>query len=308
MRRPVLHIAEILAWADDFHRHVGRWPRRDDGKIVGQLGLTWCAVDQALTKGHRGLPRGSSLAKLLLRHRGVRHLRYLPTVRIKQLLEWADAHHARTNDWPSCDSGPILGAPGETWMAVHAALRAGLRGLPGGSSLPRLLAQRRGVRNYQDPPRLTAKLVLRWADAYHVRTGTWPIRTSGRVLEAPEESWHAIDAAFVAGSRGLTGYGSLAQFLAKRRGVRNRKALPKLSVKAILAWAAAFYKRTGRWPRHTDGPIEGAPGETWNGVHTALCRANRGLPGGSSLYRLLRRLRRRRLATQQTRFLGRTNV
>jgi hypothetical protein len=78
----------------------------------------------------------------------------------------------------------------------------------------------------------------------------------------------------------------LARFLARRRGVRNRKALPKLSMRQIQRWMRAYYEKHGRWPRHTSGPIEGAPGETWGAVHTALVRGRRGLTGGSSLYRV----------------------
>jgi hypothetical protein len=36
-------------------------------------------------------------------------------------------------------------APGETWVAIDAALAHGHRGLPGGDSVARLLARRRGV-------------------------------------------------------------------------------------------------------------------------------------------------------------------
>ena len=56
MRRSILYVSDILRWADAFYVRMGRWPRRDDGKIEGMLGLTWCAVDQALRKGLRGLP------------------------------------------------------------------------------------------------------------------------------------------------------------------------------------------------------------------------------------------------------------
>ncbi len=296
MRRPVIHIAEILAWADEFYRHVGRWPRRDDGK-VGQLGLTWCALNVALSHGNRGLPRGLSLAKLFQRYHKARHRQYPPKLSIKQILGWADAHHGRTGRWPSIKSGSIPGVPGETWQAVQSALVVGRRGLRGGSSLAQLLARHRGVRNPQDAPRLTTKLVLRWADAYHARTGRWPLQSSGQVAEAPDETWSAIGAAFVAGSRGLGGYGSLPRFLAKRRGVRNRKALPKLRVKSILNWIAASHRRTGKWPNHTMGSIPESPRETWGGVHSALYRGNRGLPGGSSLYRLSRRLRGERMGS-----------
>ena len=43
-------------------------------------------------------------------------------------------------------SGPVLAAPGETWRLLDGYLRAGRRGLPGGSSLAKLLAGRSGTK------------------------------------------------------------------------------------------------------------------------------------------------------------------
>src|SRR5262245_25552309 len=65
---------------------------------------------------------------------------------------------------------------------------------------------------------------------------------------------------------------------------------PALTVEQILAWADAFHERRGAWPRTTSGPIPGA-GLTWGGVHHALRCGRRGLPGGDTLPRLLRRYR-----------------
>src|ERR1700687_5641703 len=70
---------------------------------------------------------------------------------------------------------------GETWKSVDHALRLGLRGLRGGSSLARLLAAEHRVRNIQDLPRLTIEQILAWADTYHARHGMWPLRHSGPV-------------------------------------------------------------------------------------------------------------------------------
>jgi hypothetical protein len=42
-------------------------------------------------------------------------------------------------------SGAIIDAPGETWSGVNAALERGNRGLPGGSSLARLIKKHLGV-------------------------------------------------------------------------------------------------------------------------------------------------------------------
>jgi hypothetical protein len=291
MRRPVIHISEILSWADAFRKKHGRWPRRDDGAVAGVVDLTWCGVDQALIKGHRGLVKGQTLARLLLEERHRRHRNYLPPFTVKKILAWVDGHRRRTGEWPHYFSGAIEGAS-ETWLAIDQALRNGSRGLPGHFSLAQLLEVCRGVRNTAHAPKLTAKHVLAWADDHKLRTSQWPTRKSGTVREALNETWAAIDAAFVAGSRGLGGYGSLARFLARRRGVRNRKALPKLGLKQIRAWAKAQHERTGRWPRHTSGAIDEAPGETWSGVNAALSRGWRGLPGGSTLHKVLKLLQR----------------
>jgi hypothetical protein len=64
---------------------------------------------------------------------------------VEQILAWADAHHAHHGSWPTERSGSGPAAPGESWKAVDSAMRQGLRGLPGGDSLARLLARERGV-------------------------------------------------------------------------------------------------------------------------------------------------------------------
>jgi hypothetical protein len=69
-----------------------------------------------------------------------------PPLTVAQILAWADEHHRRTGKWPSANSGLVAGAPGETWVALNAALYAGYRGLPGGDSLAQLLRRERGTK------------------------------------------------------------------------------------------------------------------------------------------------------------------
>jgi hypothetical protein len=64
---------------------------------------------------------------------------------VARVLGWAEAHRARAGAWPRIDSGPVPESPGETWRRIDNALRLGLRGLEGGSSLARLLERERGV-------------------------------------------------------------------------------------------------------------------------------------------------------------------
>jgi hypothetical protein len=67
----------------------------------------------------------------------------------------------------------------------------------------------------------------------HEKTGRWPIATDGRVYGAADETWMRIDNALRAGRRGLPGGDSLAKLLARHRGVRNKKALPRLNARHI---------------------------------------------------------------------------
>ena len=104
---------------------------------------------------------------------------------------------------------------------MHTALHKGQRGLPGGSTLARLLAEHRGVRNHLRLPPLKVRQILAWADAYRQRTGKWPSRYAGTIAEAPEETWAAVDAALSQGCRGLPGKGSLPQLLAEHHRGRG---------------------------------------------------------------------------------------
>ncbi len=288
--------ALVLAWADAHHGRTGRWPTHSCGPVEGAPGETWRGLDLALRAGHRSLPGGSSLARLLARERAARNRKGLAPLTVGQVLAWCDAHRGRTGAWPRHDSGPIAGAPGETWEGVDVALREGLRGLPGGSSLAQVLADGRGARNRAALPRLTEAQVLAWCDSHRGRAGEWPRHNSGPVDDAPGETWEGVNAALREGQRGLPSGSSLARLLAQERGARNQAALPRLTEAHVLAWAEAHRRRTGRLPTSRSGPVLEAPGETWCAVEHALKDGRRGLPGGSSLARLLagRRGARRR--------------
>ncbi len=280
---------EIVRWARNHFARTGEWPTQISGVIPDAPGETWKEVNHALADGRRGLPGGSSLVRLLADRVGRRNRAELEPYSIPLILAWADAHFQLTGSWPHHDSGPIAAAPGETWQAVETALSRGQRGLRGGSSLAQLLADERGVRNKARLPHLKPGEILRWCDAHRARTGQWPTQTSGPIPEAPGETWLGINHALHDGLRGLPGGSSLAQLLAEERGVRNRAALPPLSLKKIRGWARAHKERTGRLPTAHSGPIPESGGETWAAVESALRLGIRGLTGGSSLARLLGR-------------------
>lgn len=198
---------------------------------------------------------------------------------IDQVLAWAEAHRERTGYWPNWKSGRVYLAPFETWRGLNKALREGLRGLPGGSSLAKLLPKRGEKLDHRFHPRLTIEGILAWADAHRKRTGQWPTVASGPVYESPSQTWNALNTNLKMGYRGLPGGISLAQLLVERRGARSPCSLPALTIPQILTWADVFHKRTGKWPGVRSGIVEGS-GENWKGIENVLRDGGRGLSGG----------------------------
>lgn len=285
VRPPRLTAAQIVAWADAYHVVHGLWPHAMSGAVEGVPEETWRKIDSALRYGSRGLRRGSSLRKLLRAARGMRFSdRSQRLLTERQILEWADVFQKVHGFMPYLDSGPIDGAPGDTWEKIDTALRNGFRGLPGGSSLSRLLRAERGIDTHRRPL-LTISGILAWADALHKACGVWPDYDSGPVAGAPGETWKHIDLALSEGTRGLPGGLSLAKLLAARRDVRNVYA--RLSEEEIVGWAQAHIQRTGKRPHSRSGAVVEAPGEKWKALDAALTKGSRGLPGGSSIAKLL---------------------
>jgi hypothetical protein len=137
--RPNLTIDDILAWADEHHARIGRWPSARSGPVDGAVGETWAAINQALAHHRRGLFTAyPSLSALLAKHRK-RPAAAGPLLTCEQILAWAEDHHRRTGDWPNARSGPVSPSSPLTWRAVSVALRRGLRGLPARLSLRVLL-------------------------------------------------------------------------------------------------------------------------------------------------------------------------
>jgi hypothetical protein len=282
---PDLTEDRILDWADAFYAARGDWPRWDSGPIGRSGGETWFSVSTALVLGQRGFPPGGSLADFLAHHDRIGCKTDERKLSVGQIMAWAKAWRKRTGSWPSSRSGEIPWQRGLTWLDVNKLLQSGQAGLPVGTTLS-LLRSGKKLSARQAP--LTEQQILDWIDSHRKRTGRWPVSSSGRVLDAPGESWLSISLALMRGSRGLEACSSLSELVRKKSATPDPIDLPPLSVPQILAWAKAFRKRTSLWPLRLDGPIPEAPGESWMTVHRALQDGRRGLPRFNSLARLIR--------------------
>ena len=283
-----LTVKTILVWGDEHRSRTGEWPKATSGRIEGTNEL-WRNVNACLFHGRRGLKGGASLARLLSEHRGVRNMKGLPHFTIKCILSWADLYFTAHDAWPARDSGSIPGTP-DTWQRVDSALLEGIRGFKGKSSLAKLLQKYRRVRNKKNLPPLTLSEILSAAGRYHRKTGEWPNRRSRNKAAAPD-SWEAIDGALCGGLRGLPKGWTLARLLFTKRGVHCQRYPAELRVSEIIRWAKRYEKTHGRWPGLKSGLVEGTQ-HSWTGIDFALAKGRRGLPGGSSLAKLLNAYRR----------------
>ena len=281
---PELSEEKILDSADAFYARHGDWPRWDSGPIPELAGETWFTVSGALVLGLSGFQAGGSLSGFLTRHDRVRPNAPDENLSVGPIMAWAKAWRKRRGSWPTTCSGEIPGQGGLTWSTVDKLLRDGRAGLPAGTSLALL---RRADRQAAEQTPLTQQQILGWLDDHYRRTGRWPASTSGRILDAPGETWFNVSLALMRGSRGLRGTLVAQRAAEKISRCQEQGRLARLSIPQILAWADAHHARTGKWPSQLSGAILEAPGESWQKVQSALCHGSRGLPGRSGLAQLL---------------------
>jgi hypothetical protein len=237
-------------------------------------------------------PDGSAVREPSELHAGPplpRRVRW-PKWTVKAILALADAYYEKHGRWPTSDSGRVSETSADTWAGLDLAARRGNRGMLGGSSLPQILLDHRGVRTTAALPDLSVDTIVKWAENHHARTRKWPNMRSGPVFEAPDETWGAIGHAIIRGTRGLAlepKSMTLASLLADHCGAPYTRRRKPLTVNDILAWADSHHCRTGSWPTRNSGDIPEASGENWGTIDEALIHGRRSLPPRWSLAKLL---------------------
>lgn len=271
---PQLSIEEIKNCILMYKERTNEWPNEKSGSIPELPGETWAKVMSALHKGGRGLPGGSSLAKLS-QDLGKRNPKNLPKLTIEQISQWAEAHHKRTGEWPTKDSGSIPEVPGENWKAINYALKSkkSIRGLRGSTTLSLLLKEQLGVGLFKFDISTIKKCILTHVE----RIGAYPDKHSGVVFDLPGKTWGMIDSALRKGNIELADKSNLAKLISTEFRVRNIKYLPDLEVEIIKKCILAYHKSTNEWPDKHSGKIPELPGETWSSIDSALYRGKRGL-------------------------------
>ena len=174
---PLFRIPDILRWADAHRHRHGTWPTCPIGPHPGGPGRRLAPVNTAINRGQRGLRRLLAGAPARRPAWGTQRHRPPPADR------GADPglgrrHRAGPADGPRSGRVRSRRRTGETWQGVQNALYIGLRGLPGGSSIARLLARA------SDGPTAASARGPGRADARRIRWRT--LRRSGPAIGPPD--------------------------------------------------------------------------------------------------------------------------
>jgi hypothetical protein len=139
--KPKLTEKIILDSANEYYKITGSWPSAHCKPNTVPLlrDETWNRINEALTKGFRGLPGNDSLSNLLDRN-GKKQNSQAHKLTKNKILKSVYKYHKLTNKWPTQRTKePVPWLPNETWMGINSALSGGWRGLSGKSSLSKLL-------------------------------------------------------------------------------------------------------------------------------------------------------------------------
>lgn len=182
------------------------------------------------------------------------------------------SHDDRVQGWVS-SAGSFSGAASKSHIKFNINLPSGMQGKFYEAIESRI------VKRFREPVILTEEMIWEWMQQYFEKNEAWPGVHSMEL--APVNTWNNINQAMAKGFHGLPGGSSLWKLRIKMTGETRI-----LTEEAITKWMKEFHERTGKWPSASNNSV--TPGGTWNQINFALYSGYRGLPGGSSL-RMLRR-------------------
>jgi superfamily II DNA or RNA helicase len=189
----------IWGWMQEYHKEHGNWPYRGPcGRIPGD---SWNNINQCLRKGLRGLPYGSSLAKIRREKSGEPDTRNVMLTE-ELIWQWMEGFRDKQGKFPTLSS--FEGTEGGRWVTINEALKGGYRGLPGGSSLLKL---RKKMLGPADSDKLTEGIIFEWMREHFAEHGRWPTQRCGK--SPSDVNWKTIDSRLRIGHRRLTGGSSL---------------------------------------------------------------------------------------------------
>jgi hypothetical protein len=266
-----------------FHAQHGRFPvvGRDG---VSPLGITWTTLSLHLTDGRRGLPGGSTLAKeieAVRREMGLKPPEPTRELVLKAIEEYRD----ETGGYPIQQTRGEIPTLGMSWMVLAKRLRAGLLG--GGVTLVGLIEEVRTHRGELAPgkkPKLTLAMVHEAIRAFYREHGRRPTTLKDERPCRLGLAWRTLNNAIKLGQRGLPGGTTLLEECEVALGPAAFGVKPTLTIEAVHEAIRAFYREHGERPM-TKTQLPCGLGIAWSTLQNCLAHGERGLPGGSSLYR-----------------------
>ena len=163
-------------------------------------------------------PRQAMARKKLLEAESLEDNRFSDKITEETILEDADRFFQQHGFWPKTNSS--FGVPDksyESWTHYDIYLSRGQRGLPGGSTLAKLLQKERGVQNPKGKPRLTEDIILYDIQSFYNLHGRLPNkRETLPVPGKPLETWSGYNSALYGKTRGISERSSLCKLIEKR--------------------------------------------------------------------------------------------
>ena len=274
---------EIIVKAmKDYHEEHGKYPSQLSGDASKYAGfkITWKAINSCLRQGNRSLPGGSSLAQLRKEYITGKETPLIEDLIVKAMKDYHEEHGKYPVANRSGDASKYIGFK-ITWTAINTCLKKGLRGLPKGSSLAQL---RKEYITGEKP--LTEDFIVKAIKSYYEEHGKYPSCESGDASKyiGFKITWSAIDTCLREGLRGLPGGSTLAQL----KQDYNLGIEPDLTEDLIVKAIKDYFEEHDKYPPCSSGDASKYIGFkiTWLAIDRCLRDGNRGLPGGSSLFKL----------------------
>lgn len=266
------------------------WPTKNSGDATSDFGFgeSWSAVDAALKQRGRGLLGGfSNIRSLLVERLGATPgpCRDSNNITEQDIVDASERFRQARGKLPMAGSGDasefMQTGQYETWARLNSALARGSRGLPGGSSLSKLL-HARGLRD--SGARDLGEGEIRKAVALFLAVhGHLPSTKSGDASDyiGRDITWEAIGAKFRRGEFGDLTFSAFLGDGPRKKAVKKNKQAPlrPLVLEDVREAVRRWVKVQQAFPSRRSGSLFLAEESiTFSSLAQAVRSGGRGLP------------------------------
>jgi hypothetical protein len=266
-------IEQVKGWVEGYYELNKKYPSCHTTKIIPGTNVNWMHINGYFINQSRGLIGYESLSDFLKKECDKPDVCYT----IEQVKGWVEGYYELNKKYPTSNIKENIPGTNVNWMHIDNYFRGQSRGLVGYKSLSDFIVKECGKIEII----YTIEQVKHWVEGYYELNKKYP-SCHTKIIPGTNVNWRHINGYFTNQSRGLIGYESLSDFLAKEFN-------KNYTIEQVKGLVKDYYELNKKYPSCNTTKIIPGTNVNWMHINGYFRNGSRGLIGYESLSDFLKK-------------------